>query len=124
MANILVIDDVEYVRNSILRILTKEGHTVHLATNGREGLELLKSNPVDLLILDVVMPEMGGVEMLMKLKTQYPDLKTVFITGHIPKNSAAFNTLSITYGARKTLFKPFKAEELIRMVNEVLTSSN
>lgn len=120
MATVLVIDDVEYVRASIVRILSKEGHTLIEAQNGKEGLEILQKSPVDVLILDVVMPEMGGVEMLIKVKSQFPHIKTIFITGHVPKNSNAFATLSTTYGVKKILFKPFKGEELLSLVKELL----
>ncbi|HOJ43399.1 MAG TPA: response regulator, partial [Syntrophorhabdaceae bacterium] len=67
-ARILVVDDEKGIREGCRRILAAEGYAVDVAENGNKGLDLVKTNPYDLLIVDLMMPGMGGLEMMSQVK--------------------------------------------------------
>jgi CheY-like chemotaxis protein len=120
MTRILIIDDNDEVRKSIKNILNKEGYETLEASNGEDGISILKKQKVDLLLMDVVMPKKGGIESLFAINEIIPDLKKIFITGKIPQDSEAFKDLSYTYGVYDIIFKPFKKEELLSKIIECL----
>jgi DNA-binding response OmpR family regulator len=119
MAKILIVDDSAEIRNSIKRTLEKFNHQTFEAANGIEALKLLNEIKIDLLILDIMMPAKGGIETLLEIKS-FKDLKKIIITGVVLTESEAFRNLIDHYGAKKILFKPFKKQELLDTINEVL----
>lgn len=119
MAKILIVDDDEDVRININRILIQQGHDTTEAANGLEGINALKKESYDLMILDIIMPKKGGVQTLMETK-HIKDLKKIIITGNVREDSEAFPLLVKEFGAKKILFKPFRKDELVDAVNEVL----
>lgn len=74
MANILLIDDEDDLRDNVEVVLTHDGHTVKVATNGRDGLGMILDSPPDLVVCDVSMPVMGGLELVRTLRKEQPDL--------------------------------------------------
>ena len=119
MAKILIVDDSEDIRKSIKRTLEKYNHQTFEASNGLEALKLLHETKIDLLILDIMMPAKGGIETLLEIKN-FKDLKKIIITGVVLTESDAFRSLIDHYGAKKILFKPFKKQELLDTINEIL----
>jgi DNA-binding NtrC family response regulator len=79
--NILVVDDEKGIREGCRRILMSEGHTVEVAQNGEEGLKLVKSKPFDLILVDLMMPIMGGLEMMEEVRSFDPEIIMIVITG-------------------------------------------
>ena len=120
MAKILVVDDIDYLRKSLVTILNHEGHKVMEAPNGKEAEIIIRSNPPDILIVDVVMPEKGGVELLIDLKKELRSIKTIVMSGRVTGETEAFNNLITQYGARHFLLKPFHKKELLAAVNDLL----
>ncbi len=82
MAKILVIDDERSIRNIIGELLEMEGHTVRTAENGVQGYEMIGGEAFDLVISDIKMPEMDGIELLDKLIETHPDTTVIMISGH------------------------------------------
>jgi len=82
MAKILVVDDEKSIRNALKEILEYEKHEVILATNGMECMEQLTKQSFEVLLLDIKMPEMDGLDVLEKISSDYPDLQIVMISGH------------------------------------------
>jgi DNA-binding NtrC family response regulator len=80
--NILVVDDEPLVRRSLSEFLTLEGYTVNSASNGREALDLLKDYTADVIITDIKMPELDGIQLLQQIKKYYPGTSVIFITGY------------------------------------------
>jgi len=80
--NILVVDDEPLVRRSLSEFLALEGYTANVASNGREALSALKEGLWDVVISDVKMPEMDGLELLRVIKKEYPSTAVIFITGY------------------------------------------
>ena len=118
MARILVIDDEELVRMTVSQMLESDGHRVTEATDGKEGLAILRETPMDLVITDILLPKKDGVEIIREIKQDFPDVKIIAITGFRGK----YNRLPAAayLGAQRTLTKPFKMEEMLEAVEEVL----
>ncbi|MBX0330998.1 EAL domain-containing protein [Oscillochloris sp. ZM17-4] len=104
--HILVIDDQELIRNLIIRQLTRQSHEVIGVGSGAEGLALLRAQPFDLLLLDMIMPDMDGRAVLTEIKAdpQLPDLPVVVLSGD---TDIEIVVACITLGAEDYLFKPF-----------------
>ncbi|MDY6837218.1 MAG: sigma-54 dependent transcriptional regulator [Thermodesulfobacteriota bacterium] len=115
--NILVIDDDAFMRDACHQTLTKHGHSVTLAKNGKEGLSLLEKWAFDLVLLDLKMPEEDGLFVLARIKDLDPEAIVVMITGH---GSIETAVQAIKLGAFDFLAKPFTPDELISLVNRAL----
>ena len=82
MANILVIDDEKSIRNTLQEVLEYESHKVDQATNGSEGLELFEKGDYDIVLCDIKMPGMDGIEVLEKMHGMSRDIPIIMISGH------------------------------------------
>ena len=120
MANILVIDDEEAVRRVICKVLVRERHEVFEAPDGKVALDLMRDNPPDLVICDLFMPEMDGVEVLRELRRDYPDLQVVAISGGAYQGKVQLLDVAKGLGAVAVLEKPFELEQLLGVVRGVL----
>lgn len=118
MARILVIDDDQPFCEMMAATLQPHGHTVILFPDGRKAFKYLDTSKVDLVITDIVMPEIDGIEVLRRLRISNPTLPIIAICGN--PTEAMFLKMSKLLGARHTLAKPFEATALIKAVNDVL----
>jgi signal transduction histidine kinase len=114
---VLVIDDEEIARVSCRRVLAREGISVSLASSGREGLEILMREPHDLVLVDLKMAEMDGVEVVRRIHAFDPTIVTVIITGYATIESAV---AVMKEGAYDYLPKPFTPDELLIVVRRGL----
>ncbi len=114
MAKILIIDDELSVRTLLRTVLEEDGHTVVDAENGRLGLELYKKEPVDLVITDILMPEMSGLDLILELTREFLNVKVIAITGANGEQNR-LNAAKLL-GARHTLHKPFNVSQLLSAV--------
>lgn len=121
MARVLVIEDTPPVRMAIVDVLSELGYEVVEAANGRLGLETLQSTRFELVITDVLMPELDGVEVIKAIRTRYPNLKVLAISGGAPNLPAGY-VLKMTemFQADGVLYKPFLNEELASAVERLL----
>ncbi len=121
MARILVIDDDAQVRTVLLKSLERDGYQVMDAPNGKVGMKLLREEPFDLVITDIVMPEKDGIEIIGELRRYFPETKIIAISGggRNLKASIVLHTAEIL-GVHCTLFKPFELEEFLNSVKHVL----
>ena len=116
-ARILVIDDEEIVRISCERTLVPEGYEIDTAASGKEGLERLEKGEYDLVLVDLKMPGMSGIEFLVNIKSRRPDQKVMIMTGY---DTVEHIVEAISSGAAHYLEKPFTPDTLIERINEVL----
>jgi DNA-binding NtrC family response regulator len=114
---ILVVDDEKIIRDGSSRILAKEGYEVITAGSGEEALERYDREPFDLILLDVKMPGMGGIETLRKLKEIDPGLTVLIVTGY-PSTETAVKAIKL--GAYDYVTKPFTPDVLRVAVNRAL----
>lgn len=114
---ILIVDDENGPRQA-LRMLLKEEHDVFLAEDVAKAQDLLRSEPIDLVITDLRMPKQSGVELLRWTKTQYPETEVIILTGFGELDSAMN---AVEYGALAYIVKPFDTKVMLRHVEEGLT---
>lgn len=114
---VLVIDDELVVRNSCRKILEEEGYKVILAENGREGLEKVQIGIGDVIIVDLKMPEISGMEVLKKIKMNFPHKPVIMITGYSTVNSAVE---AMKLGAFDYIPKPFTPDKFSVVVNNAI----
>lgn len=117
---ILVIDDEESVRFVVKEMLEFEGYEVTTAPNGKVGLQLFRKDPTDLIITDIFMPEMEGLETIRELHRDFPQLKIIAMSGGGESGMLSFLSFAKRFGALRTLRKPFSREELLETVQELL----
>ena len=106
---ILVVDDEFHLRESIRIVLEKEGYEVFTAASGEEALEKLEAQPAQVVISDIKMPGMDGIQLLRGIKAQYPETEVVMLTGY-PTIEMAVNAIKL--GAYDYITKPFKINSL------------
>ena len=116
-ATILVADDEPSMREMLSIVLQREGHRVLLAEGGRAAVELLRREPVDILVSDVRMPDMNGVDLLREAKHLDPQVIGIMITAFASTESAVE---ALRLGAHDYLSKPFDVDELKAKVREAL----
>ncbi|MFQ5709871.1 MAG: response regulator [bacterium] len=117
MSTILIIDDVAAVRKTVRRMLERAGHEVLEAENGKEGLKAIAQREPDVVILDILMPEMEGIETIRNLSKSNPHLPIVAITASL---NTPYLSLALKLGAVYGLYKPFSREELLDALNVAL----
>jgi DNA-binding response OmpR family regulator len=121
---ILVIDDEEPMRLMLRRSLTKAGDEAIEAANGKEALSLQEKNPADLIITDIIMPEMEGIDTIMAFRENYPRVKIIAISGGGQIGSDEYLDLADKLGADWTFAKPFSLNRLMSAVKELLGPGN
>ena len=114
MATILIFDDEEPIRALLRTTLEAAGHKVVEAANGRIGLDLYRLKPTDLIITDIAMPELNGLDLILALTRQFLHAKVIAMTG----GGAETNVLDVAklLGARRTFQKPFNMPQLLDAV--------
>lgn len=114
--SIMVVDDELIVRESLYHWFKRAGHRVETASSGFDALDLLEKTPFDLLFVDIKMPQMNGLELLQKVKEEYPDTMVVIITAYGSIESAVE---AMKLGANDYLLKPFKPGQLNLMLEKI-----
>jgi CheY-like chemotaxis protein len=124
MANILIAEDDIDVQAVLRLLLERDGHHVVVASDGLEGLSAFATGNFDVLIVDIFMPGMDGLETMRHIQQQRPDIPIIVISGRpIPSDSGAgpdFLTMAVKLGAVSSLQKPFKAPALRTIVTKCL----
>jgi putative nucleotidyltransferase with HDIG domain len=117
---ILVVDDEDMIRDLCYHILSEEGYLVSTVSDGTKALEELNHASVDLLITDIRMPGINGLELFERVKAKTQDIVTIFITGHGTLDTAIE---SLVRGVDGFLLKPFTQEELLSSVDHAINRS-
>ena len=117
MAKILVIDDEKPIRNTLQEILEYEDHQVEIASDGFDGLEKAKENKYDIILCDIKMPNMDGIEVLEKLEKVSPDVPVVMISGH---GSVETAVEALKKGAYDFIEKPLELNRLLVTIRNAL----
>ncbi len=116
MKKILIIDDEEIIRMSCERALQASGFATEAATGGREGLEMLGKDKYDIVLLDLKMPDMDGIEVLSKVTSSWPNINVIMMSGYSTVDTAV---QALRCGAVNFIQKPFSPDTIISAINEV-----
>jgi len=120
-SSILVIDDEGDIRSSLQECLAMEGYGVLTASDGRSGLQLYHDHQVDLVITDVLMPEMDGLEVVRTLRRLSSTLPIIVMSGGRSRD-LDFLLEAKEFGATRTIDKPFRLEEIVVITHDLLDS--
>jgi CheY-like chemotaxis protein len=129
MTKVIVIDDEEDIRIVLKEIFVRAGFEVEVASDGNEGMDLLREHGADLVVTDIIMPGSDGVETAYSIRMEFPKTKIIVMSGGGNAASLGYEPAAITtnaylasaaaIGADLTLTKPFDREELIKAAKEL-----
>jgi DNA-binding NtrC family response regulator len=120
MARILIIDDEESLRSLLRRVLTRAGHETQEVGDGKAGLKAVGEGAFDLVITDIIMPEMEGIDFILQLHRRAPGLPIIAMSGGGRIRPEGYLKTAQLAGAKKALTKPFTIAELQSAVAECL----
>ena len=119
-ANILIIEDDIAISTTMYMILKEVGYNITTASDGLTALEIFKENSFDIILLDLIMKPINGIETYKEIKKINPGIKTIMITGHVDKNQI---NEAKKEGINRIIFKPFDFDKLISIIEELCESS-
>jgi len=123
MKRILIIEDDAYVRRMLSQTLERAGYTVATANDGADGLDKFRQAKADLVITDIVMPEKEGLETIMSLHQEFPDLPIIAISGGGHNRPDPYLDLAERLGAECSFKKPVDRQTLLAAVERLLQKS-
>ena len=103
--SILIVDDETSIQTLLKEHFSKEGHTIYLAGNGQEALELLEEHKIDIIISDIIMPKMDGVELVKRVRIEHPITRIIMMTGFVSIDNLL---VCVQNQVDTVIFKPFK----------------
>jgi len=118
MARILIIDDDSSLRMTLGEVLKAAGYEVILAADGKEGAKLFRAAPTDVVLTDLFMPNQEGLETIMELRKDFPQVAIIAMSGIAPASTLL--SIAKKLGATETLEKSFSADELLIAVDKAL----
>lgn len=116
--SVLIIDDEKSIREVLVTFFGEKGYDVLTASDGRDGISQFKSRPTDLVITDIVMPRVEGIETIRKIRKQSKTVKIIAMTGYVD----AYLREAITLGADDSIVKPFDSVQLNQVLHRVMGS--
>jgi len=124
LARIIIVDDDTPFREMLTEVLINEGHEILDASDGNIGMEVLILNPVDVAIVDIIMPNRDGIATIRDIKNLFPKTKIIAISGAAQNMDEGNFKIAKTIGAHHSLPKPFRPSELISLIEKLLNSSS
>lgn len=123
MQHILIIDDDAVIQSVFSQLLESKGYSVETASEGKEGLKKMHARTPDLIITDIMMPEMDGLEVVQNIRNYHPGLPVIAISGGMQTASMNFLPLAERFGACKVFEKPLSLVKLLEAVQELLADA-
>jgi YesN/AraC family two-component response regulator len=120
MTHILIIDDDEQILKMLSKALERQGYKVSTASNGKEGIRLYKETIADVIITDIVMPEMEGLEAIRKLRKEFEDINIIALSGGGFVDPKEYLKLAKKFGAKYTFSKPVELQKLFDAIKELI----
>lgn len=117
--HILVVDDDDMLRSYVKELLKLNNFIVSEAADGKEGLKEFKENKPDLVITDIIMPEMEGISFIRKLREHNEKTPIIAMTGNVHGHMDEYLEISSQIGANEILRKPIKSEEFLEAINRL-----
>ncbi len=119
-SRILVIDDDDVAREILGEILEKAGFSYEAASNGRIGIRLHREKPFNLIITDIIMPDMEGIETMQELRHISPTVKIIAVSGGGHLDADNYLIMAKKLGAQLTFAKPFDPQKLVQGITDLL----
>ena len=123
MASVLLIDDDEALRNVTVEILKEAGYVVDDAPDGRSGLELFRTGKHELVITDIAMPDMDGIELIIDLTRAAHKPQIIAISGDSQLSTSVYLPTAKQLGVHSTLTKPIRAADLLKAIEAALAEA-
>lgn len=120
MARIMVVDDNTSMREAVCEMLQHAGYETVSVENGRFAAQIHRSEPVDLIITDLFMPDTDGLELIYQFRHEFPNVKIIAVSGGGSRGLVELLSVAKKMGAQRALMKPFAWEELLAAVQEML----
>jgi two-component system chemotaxis response regulator CheY len=117
MAKVMIVDDSLFMRNQITKMLSKQGHDTVVAENGIEAINTYRKDNPDVVVMDITMPQMDGLEALLEIREYDPNARVIMLTALDQKMAAA---RAIHLGARDFLVKPVPPTQLVSALHKAL----
>ncbi len=118
---LLIVEDEDTLCESLKRVFTKEGYETDIADSAEAAFELLKDKTYDLIITDIILPGISGIELLSRYKKQNPEQKVVIMTAYASMETAVE---ALKAGACDFIIKPLMHDEMKRIVKKALSKGN
>ncbi|MEE8295564.1 MAG: response regulator [Sphingomonadales bacterium] len=122
MTKVLLVDDNDSILGLFTMILTREGYSVAVASNGVEALSLARRKKFDVVITDIIMPFKDGIETIMELKGLFPAIKIIAISGGERKGNKDLLRMAEMAGACRIVSKPFEPHDLVATLKDCLAT--
>lgn len=117
MALILIVEDAQFTRNIIVKFLKKEGYAILEASNGREGLQVIRDRAPDCILLDLLMPDLNGLQVLEALQAEGSTIPVIVLTADIQQTT---RQQCMNLGAFLVINKPPNRDELLAVIQKAL----
>jgi DNA-binding NtrC family response regulator len=121
MHSVLIIEDDDFVKNMLKQTFERAGYEVATASNGRIGIQLYQTNPFDVVITDLIMPDMEGIETITHLRKTNPAVKVIAISGGGRNRPDDYLHLAAKLGAVRTFVKPVDRNALLDAVQALVS---
>lgn len=122
MAKILIVDDEKIVRDLLRTVLEQHGHTVDEAADGEEAIAVNAAGSYDVAIVDLILPRKNGLDTVVELRAQRPELRFIVMTGALPALLDKNRNMDQMLGHVVKLTKPMRPADLLRAVKEALSA--
>lgn len=122
MANVLIVDDDPLVLETLSQMMISANYTIATAGNGVQALKLLQKQSPDLIIMDMIMPEMEGLETIRQIRAMHPSVKIIAISGGGSLRPQDYLEMARKLGADFALTKPLDREELLNAARSLISS--
>jgi len=120
MTRILVIDDEKPIRALLRQMLERTGYEVTEASDGKKAMTILREEPADLVITDILMPDQEGLQTIRELRRDHPEIKIIAISGGGAVGPETYLQMARRFGADRTLTKPFGLDKLLEIISELI----
>jgi len=120
MKRILLIEDDPKIRRMLRKMLERGGYEVKEASDGVEGLQMFRKEPADLVITDIIMPRKEGLETILDLRREFPEVKIIAISGGGRLSPEPYLEVAEGFGAIRVFSKPFDLEKFQEAISELL----
>jgi len=117
VARVLIAEDDQAVREFVSRALDQNGHNVTVVSDGQQALNVLEKKEFDILLADIVMPQLDGIALSLKVSKDHPDLPILLMTGYAAERQRAHNLDALIHNV---ITKPFTLKEICQAVNTAL----